>query len=123
MEKVDGKKYPRSFGKSFVVKKTDDLGSEDFAMAVTHGLSLRYVFAESIFNTSQRIRYQSKAVPRMYVCIHDDNRILGREGQLLRIFRQDCSSNLVNFSTSWAGKLEETGTFDKPVHVIRLITQ
>lgn len=41
------------------MKKIDDLGSEDFAMAVAHGLSLRYVFAESIstINVSQRTRY------------------------------------------------------------------
>lgn len=59
------------------MKKIDDLGSEDFAMAVAHGLSLRYVFAESICKASQRTRSQ----PNMWCCmyIHGDSRIPGRE--------------------------------------------
>lgn len=108
MKKLDGKKYPRSFGKSFVVKKIDDLGSEDFAMAVAHDLSLRYVFAESIFNTSQI------SIENCTIYIHDDNHTLGREGQLLRICRQDCSSNIVNVS------LPELGNWEGPVRLINL---
>lgn len=49
---VQGEKHPRNLDGSFVVKKTDDLGSGDFAMAVAQGLSLRYAVAESIFNSS-----------------------------------------------------------------------
>lgn len=34
------------------MKKTDDLGSGDLAMAIAQGLSLRYAVAESIFDTN-----------------------------------------------------------------------